>query len=240
MTRAMTTHNHQPGQTKPRPASTPEERPHQSLVPATEKGVADMAAIELGERQEIQEGDQDAEPGGDTGRVEPQGHFVTEAGPEHGFEETIDERFPELEIGALNHRFPDLGRHDPVGEKRHQGHKAGDRARGADIEKLPLVLDRVLDPDHRTEGSDAEDRDRKWNEIGGRGGQSMPSSRDVVAELMAPQNCQQRDGEFETGDIDPWDRSEARRVQAAPSPLEGCPTPDRQPSSCWRRWPGTG
>jgi len=161
-----------------------------------------VTPVELGKREKVQKSYQGAKPCSDAGRVKPQGDVGAEAGTQQDFKEAVDERLTKLEIGALDYRFPDIRRQDPIREKRDEGDETSDRACCADIEKLPLVLNRILDSDDRTESADAEDRDWKWNEIRGRSSQSMSSSGDEVAEFMAPENCQQRNGELETGKID--------------------------------------
>ena len=167
------------------------------MMPVPYHRKENVAPVELGKGEHIEEGDQDPEPCGDAGRVEPESSVVAETGPDGGLENPVDQRLGELEVGPFGGCFSDPGGGNAVGEKWDQRHEPGDGAGGPDIKQLLLVADRVLDADDGAEGADAEKGHRKGYEEWRGGREAVVTCGEIVAKLVAGEDRQQRYGELE-------------------------------------------
>ena len=127
-----------------------EKRPRDAPLPRPEQRIADVPAVELAERQEVEGGHEQAEPRREPERMEEQvtaGRNVRVHEPGDGLER---ERFAEDHHPALGELGDGPREPDPGKEHRERHDEAGKRPRRPDVEQLALVHERGADADEGT------------------------------------------------------------------------------------------
>ena len=132
---------------------------------AAEHRVGDVAAVELGDRKEVQRGGQQSEPCRERHRVHVDRIAVGDIAPDQPRRERKSSGSP----SSIEHRLnpPAADRRatasGPMNERRHRDDEAGQRPGDADVEQRDLVGDARLDADERAER--AGQRQRRRQEI---------------------------------------------------------------------------
>ena len=203
-------HEHAP-HVPPRPPApqqddeTPEHE-RDALVPARQRRVENMPAVQLGDRQQVQHRHQHPHPAREGDGMDTHGRRSTEHQP---LDQQRDQRVAQRNLGTAAEvhgepRCSRLHRHGVTqrqsgGEHRQRDQESGDRSGHADVEQLAAIGQHRAQPDERAHGADERREHRHGNEVRGRDVQLIAARDHIVAELVAQQNGQEGSGKRESG-----------------------------------------
>ncbi len=162
-------------------------------MPLPEEGIGDVSTVELADWQKVQEGDEEAEPARVADRMEGDGRLTRIDAEDEPGEDVEEYGIPQFDCQARGRRYCRFHFGEP--EAHHHRRQCDDHASPwagrADIEECAPIPGDAVHPDERAEGADREG----WagDEVGQRRGHPVSTSEDVVAELVAEQDGQQRE-----------------------------------------------
>ena len=107
------------------------------------RGIGDVAPVELPDREQIQRGDKQAEPGGQAHRVEDERGVVWRRAPDHPGGKAEQRRLTEHEPAEALGQQHDARQAESQKQRRHRHNEAGDRSGHADVEEHPLGGNRL-------------------------------------------------------------------------------------------------
>jgi hypothetical protein len=163
-------------------------------VPARGEGEEQVTAVELAAGDEVEGGDEQADPAGDENRMadglsELRGSVV-ERGEEPGHE-FEGERFAESDQGSSVSGRIGVREKQADGYSQERGKESGQRSVDANVDEGAAVWNAAADLDDSA-GSTAQ-RGRRQHP-GQRGADAMGAAGKVVSELMGEQDAEQGDG----------------------------------------------
>jgi competence protein ComEC len=143
------------------------------------QGVEHVPTVELADRQEIQRGGEQPEPGGGEGGVQPDGSGV---GSEVERVEPVEqEARRQPDVARLRRPGDDGGARQAVEKHRESGHEPRDRPGDPHVEQSPPVGERRADAD---DGAECSEQVRARQEEGERGIDPIDAAGDVVPHLV--------------------------------------------------------
>jgi competence protein ComEC len=193
----------------------PETRHH--AVRARREGVQHVPAVQLANRQEVQRGGEEAEPGGREDRMQLHGDARAQN------EEARVEPVQEQAIGQSDRAGPrcrchEGGMNQSVVEDGQRRREPGERPGNADVEERAPGREGGPDPDDCAERTEEirpgkEERQRRLD--------AVPATREIVPHLVRPQDEQHREGvrqsrqPFTWGGCDACKQPQRRGIVAA-------------------------
>jgi competence protein ComEC len=159
-----------------------DRHPRDDPVEARADGEHGMPAVELPDRQQVEGGDEHADPGGAVDRA----HLKVRAPVERLREEPRDERGPDehaVRLGDLGGR---MGEGEADREHGKRDREPRDRPGRRDVEQRAPRRDLALDPDDRAERPDRERQAR--DEVGEGGPDAVGAARDVMTHLVGAED----------------------------------------------------
>ena len=165
-------------------------------VHARRDGVQHVAAVELADRQQVQGGREQPEPGGDEEGVQ------VDRGPlrrieEQRIQQRQEQAGREADLPGRRRSIRRRRQQKPHGKDRQEGHEPRDRPGHSDVEERAARRERGADADDGPEGPE-EIHARK--EVGERGVDPIDAAGDVVPHLVAAEDEQRRHGIGKAGD----------------------------------------
>lgn len=154
--------------------------PRDDHVGARRKGVEHVTAIELPDRQQVQRGGEQPEPGGDEQRMQADGHARLRA-EEERVQERQQEARRQRDVPGGRGSGDDGRAQQAVQENRDEGHEPGDRPGDPHVEQCAAGGERGTDPDHRAERAEQV---RTRQEVGEGGVDAIEPAGDVVPHLV--------------------------------------------------------
>ena len=165
----------------------PETRHH--AMGARREGVQHVPAVQLADRQEVQRGGEQAEPGGREDRM--QLHGGTRAQDEEARVEPVQEQaIGQSDRTGSGGRAHQGGVNQPVVEDGQRRREPGERPRDADVEERAPGREGGPDPDDRPERSEEI---RPGKEERQRGLDAIPAAGHIMAHLVRSQDEQHRE-----------------------------------------------
>ena len=149
-------------------------------------GVQHVPAVELADRQEVERGGEQPEPGGGERRVQPHRSLRTDR-EEEGIEPVEQEAGRQADVTGVRRLRGDRGVRQPVEQDRDGGHEPGDRPGHADVEQRLPGGERRADADH---GAECPEQVRTGQKERQRGIDPVQAAGDVVPHLVGPENEQ--------------------------------------------------
>jgi len=149
-------------------------------------GVQHVPAVELADRQQVERGGEQSEPGGGECRVQPHRGLRSD-GEEEGIEPVEKKAGRQADVARMRRLRSDRGMRQPVEENRDGSHEPGDGTSHADVEERPPGGERRADADHGAERSEqvrAREKERQ------RGVDPVQTAGEVVPHLVGPENEQ--------------------------------------------------
>ena len=158
---------------------------HDAMRPGRH-GVQHVPPVELADRQEIERGGEQAEPGGGERRVQPH-RGLRSRREEKGIEPVEKETGRETDVSRVRRLRGDRGVRQPVQQDWDGGHEPGDGPGDADIEQRPPVGERGADAD---DGAERPEQVRTGKKERQRGVDPVQAAGDVVPHLVRPEDEQ--------------------------------------------------
>src|SRR6185503_19402350 len=171
-----------------------------SFVVPWRRGVEDVTAVELRDRQEVERRDEHAEPTGHGDRVQYDARGMTHREESYDARDDrvaqVPERLvagPHFHAERARQRRTTEGEADPQEGQRDR--ESRERARGSDVDQLAAVGENGAQPNECAEGPDWErpPREEAW-----RGDvEQIPECQHIMSELVTQEDREQRQGEAE-------------------------------------------
>jgi competence protein ComEC len=191
------------------------EQPGNPAVDPGRQGIHHVPAVELSDRQQVERGGEQAEPGSDHERM--QLDRLSRVGrEEHPVREIQEQTGGERHLARGGRRAREGGMPEPVPQHGEQGGEARERTRHPDVEQGAPVVERSANADHRSEGP--EQVGARQEERQGRV-DPIVTAGDVVPHLVRAENADggEREGEplgpEPGGGEDPAERFEAQGIR---------------------------
>src|SRR6266542_3850322 len=172
----------------------PDDDQRDQGLAAADSRAQNVPAVKLPDRQKIQGGNEEAEPGRHENRmlVHSKARIEAGAGP---FLRQVDHHGVVEQDGPVLRRSRDrLCARDSIEKKRQRHEKPGQRAGGSHVDQFLLATNGFLDADQSAESADQIQKGGR-NKVGERGGQSVTTAHHIVSELMHPEDQEKRDRE---------------------------------------------
>ena len=164
-------------------------------VHARRQRVQHVATVQLPDRQQVQRGGEQPEPGGDEERMERDGHPLGRL-EEERVQERQEEARRQSHVPRRRGDRDDGRTGQTVDEDRQERHESGDRPGDPDVEQGAPGGEGGADPDHRAERAEQV---RSGKEVRERGIDPVQPAGDVMPHLVAAEDEQGGEGIRQTG-----------------------------------------